>query len=349
MPPHRRRRLLALVVLTVLTAATAACSSSAGETRSPAATAAPSTGFTLVVPPATTDGTTDGTGPGTTRRPGHFPVEPVEPPTTTIPRSARHEATTTTAPAAATWAPCPEPAGRVVRDEVTSTVIAEQPVQRLLVYEPPCYGRDADRRYPVLYLFHGANTDETQWADVGIAAAADRLIASGQIPPLVIVLPDIIWGMGTYTGDPPLFDRVLLDEVVPHVEARWRTVEDRAHRAVGGISRGGEWALLVAGRHPEEFGAAGGHSPAVGPPSTPNPVLVPLVAAARPRVWLDVGEQDGLLGSVASFSAALTAAGLPNEYRPAPGPHDRPYWASRLDDYLRFYSAGWSTPSGGTP
>lgn len=347
MRPRQRHTALGLALTVgVLLGAAAGCTSSAGipgdgataATDNPTATA-PATGFTLVAPATT---------PGSTWDRRIFPVDPVDPPPTTLPRSARHEVTTTTTPTTATWPACPETSGTLVRDEINSAVIAEQPVQRFLVYEPPCYGRDADRRYPVVYLFHGANVDETQWVDIGIAPAADRLISTGQIPPVLIVLPDIIWGMGTYTGDPPLFDRVLLDEVIPRVEERWRTIEDRAHRALGGISRGGEWALLTAGRHPEEFGAVGGHSPAVGPPSTPNSVLVPIVAAGHPRVWLDVGEQDSLLGSVSSFSAGLTAAGVPNEFRPAPGPHDRPYWASRLDDYLRFYSAGWSDP-GGTP
>ena len=235
----------------------------------------------------------------------------------------------------------------MVRSSFQSEVLAtSQPTQNYLVYVPPCFDRDAGRAYPVVYLLHGAQTDENQWADIGVAAAADRLITNAQIPPLLIVLTDAIWAMGAYEGNPQVVDMVLIDELMPVIERQYPTIRDRAHRAVGGISRGGEWALLVVGHHPEEFGTVGGHSPAVGPPTTPNNYIVPVVANNRAaRIWLDDGEGDSLTGSVASFHQALDQAGIAHEYHSWPGGHDRAYWGSHLDDYLRFYSASWPAQS----
>lgn len=238
--------------------------------------------------------------------------------------------------------PCTETEGRVDGHEYQSSVMRiVKPDQRYLVYTPPCYDARPSRRYPTLYLLHGANTDEHQWTDLGLADTADRLIADGEIPPVVIVLPDGLDGMGDYEGDPVPFDYFVLHEIVPLVEADYRALPDGAHRAIGGISRGGEWALLVAGRNPDAFAAAGGHSPAVGPPSTPNPVLAPLLADKGLRLWLDVGDGDGLAGLVAALHGALDAAGVDHAYEHGPGGHDRAYWGSHVAEYLRWYTAPW--------
>ncbi len=250
--------------------------------------------------------------------------------------------TTTTEPPVPPGA-CTETTGHVDRLTFQSNVLAiNQPNQRYRVYTPRCYRYDHVTRYPILYLFHGAQTDESQWDDVGVFAAADSLIASRAIAPMIIVLPDGIWSMGSYNDEPPLFERWLLGEVMPAVEHDYRTIGDQAHRAIGGISRGGEWALIEGGRHPELFGAVGGHSPAVGPPSTPTSFLVPLYRASRgQRLWLDVGESDALSGPVSALDQAWTAAGITHELHTAPGGHDRVYWASQVATYLRFYAAPW--------
>jgi enterochelin esterase family protein len=240
--------------------------------------------------------------------------------------------------------PCTEAVGHIDRLTFQSNVLAiNQPVQHYRVYTPRCYRYDVTR-YPVAYLFHGAQTDDSQWEDVGIFSTADRLIASGAIAPMIIVLPDAIWAMGTYEGEPPLFERLLLGELLPAIEEDYRTLADKAHRALGGISRGGEWAIIEGGRHPELFGAIGGHSPAVGLPSTPNSYLVPLYAKSRGQhLWLDVGSGDALVGPVSVLHDGWQAAGVAHEYHSSPGGHDRTYWAEQSEAYLRFYSSTWGS------
>jgi enterochelin esterase-like enzyme len=243
---------------------------------------------------------------------------------------------------------CTETAGHVDQRTFLSNVLAvSQPVQRYLVYTPACY-RYTTTRYPVVYLLHGAQTDETQWQSVGVFLQADRLIASHTIAPTVIVLPDGIWGMGSYGASPTPFDQFLLGEVLPAVEQDYRVLGDAAHRALGGISRGGEWALIEGGLHPELFGKVGGNSPAVGPPGSPNAYLVslyqraPAAQSGTQQLWLDVGQQDSLVGPVTSLHEAFDAAGIEHQFHVQPGSHDRAYWASQTAAYLRFYTAGWS-------
>ncbi len=241
--------------------------------------------------------------------------------------------------------PCTETTGRVERLTFHSNVLlVNDPEQRFRLYLPPCYRWNTSTRYPTLYLLHGAQVDESQWEDVGIFRTADRLIASGAIPPMIIVLPDAIWTMGSYQYEPPLMDRLMLGEMLPAIDQDLRTIPNAANRAIGGISRGGEWALIVGARHPELFGAIGGHSPAVGLPSTPNSVLVPLFAThpQSQKVRLDVGTSDSLLGNVTAFDQGLTAAGVAHELFVGPGGHDRAYWGAQSEAYLRFYASLWA-------
>ena len=353
-----RRHLAAAALTAALTAALAtSLVGCASDGPAPSAGSSTTTDATRPTTPGTAPGTTAGTTVATVA-----PAGTVAPAPTTTTAAPPATVPTTVAPPAGTPrpggpirpahvdpilpGPCPETTGRVERLTFQSNVLAiDQPVQRYRVYTPPCY-RYGATRYPVVYLFHGAQTDESQWDEVGIFATTDRLIAAGAIPPMVVVLPDGIWAMGTYVGTPPLFDRFMLGEVMPAIEQDYRTIPDRRARGIGGISRGGEWALLLGGRHPDLFASVAGNSPAVGPPSSPNSVLVPLYQApghAAQRRWLDVGESDGLIGPVTSLHQAWDAAGITHELHTAPGGHDRAYWGAQSEAYLRFFAAAFTT------
>jgi enterochelin esterase-like enzyme len=238
---------------------------------------------------------------------------------------------------------CGENQGRTTRTTFPSQVFAPsaKPEQPYVVHTPPCYDAEPNRRYPVVYLLHGAQTDETQWMAVGALDAADRLTVAGEIPPVILVLPDALHAMGDYDGATPPLDWFVLHELVPRVEQAYRTGITADQRAIGGISRGGEWALLIAGRHPDVFGAVGGHSPAVGVPTNPGPELAARFDAAPVRIWLDVGAADSLAGPVGALDHALTARGIAHEARVGPGGHDRDYWRANVEDYLRWYTEPW--------
>src|SRR5712692_1569472 len=140
-----------------------------------------------------------------------------------------------------------------------------------LVYEPAGYDSSPDRRYPVLYMLHGIGGgfsgtigNETEWPGYGLLAAADRLIANGQIEPLLIVLPegDQSYWMDAANGGPK-YGAYVTDDLVDEIDGRFRTMPDRQQRAIGGLSMGGFGAIALAMLRPDEFGIAGAHSPSL--------------------------------------------------------------------------------------
>ena len=133
--------------------------------------------------------------------------------------------------------------------------------RRAFVYTPPGYEKEKSKRYPVLYLQHGWGEDETAWSNQGHAnLIMDNLIAEGKIKPFIIVMTygmtnDIHPGPGglrNFRMEP--FQTVLLDELVPYVDANFRTIADRSHRAMAGLSMGGMETHAITLAKPEEFG-----------------------------------------------------------------------------------------------
>jgi enterochelin esterase-like enzyme len=199
-----------------------------------------------------------------------------------------------------------------------------------VVYLPACYSSQSDRRFPVLYMLHGAGADASQWPDVGLTSTADALITNGQIPALIIVMPD---------GGVVMDDRLagtLVDQLVPWADRTYRTIADPSQRAAGGISRGGRIALLAAATHPGVFAGIAGHSPAVGPGD--DAIAARLGQAAGP-IRLDVGSDDPLRAGVEHFATRITAAGGSADLVEAAGRHNRAYWRAHAIDYLRFYAS----------
>lgn len=212
--------------------------------------------------------------------------------------------------------------------------------ERWRVYTPPCYAQQTARRYPVLYLLHGGEHNDEHWDDIGIDTAADALIASGAIPPLLIVLPDGGQDFGPLSGSPPPFADFMQSTLIPQIDRDERTLADRDHRRLGGISYGAAWALLLAARFPELWSAVGAHSPAIGSFNGIEPDAAAL-ARGHVRAYLDVGDRDGLRKPTETFASQLKQAGADFELHIFAGRHTDAYWRAHLADYLHFYTAGW--------
>ncbi len=215
---------------------------------------------------------------------------------------------------------------------------------RYRVYLPPCYGRDG-RVYPTLYMFGGNIHDEAIWDTLGLDEAAEAAIAGGDIPPLLIVMPDNGWLANTTTSGPTSYEGFVLDELIPYIEATYCAWPSAAGRAVGGISRGGYWSLMMAFRRPDLFGSVGSHSPAL-IDSHAGPAEDPAITGATNnlghlRIWIDIGERDPYLVEARPLHEALAAAGVPHEWHVNAGTHDEAYWRANLDSYLVWYSDGW--------
>ncbi len=302
----------------------------------------------------------------TPTRPG--PLVAVAQPSPTVAQAAP--------PATATLSPSPTPQPT---DSPTATPVPPSPSRvearqfdsptlgarmNYLVYLPPGYDTTPDRRYPVLTMLHGAGADEgpsyTEWSDLGLLDTADTLIEAGQLQPLLIVLPQ---GDTSYwldqMGDGPQYGTYVARDVVGEIDTHFRTLPERAARAVGGLSMGADGALQLALNFPTVFGAAGAHSPSLPRPGyapslygdaahyrTVDPVSLvqarPAVAASL-RLWLDVGADDPRLAVAQALHDQLDAAGIPHEWHVFPGEHHWDYWHAHVADYLLFYNAALSS------
>ena len=135
-------------------------------------------------------------------------------------------------------------------------------VKRAFVYTPPTYGKNKKEKYPVLYLQHGWGENETSWPIQGHAGLImDNLIAEGKIKPFIVVMTygmtnDIKFGgLNQFTAEE--FEKVLVDELVPYIDAHFQTKADKWNRAMAGLSMGGIETKLITLRRPEAFGYYG--------------------------------------------------------------------------------------------
>lgn len=211
---------------------------------------------------------------------------------------------------------------------------------RFLVYLPPCYDPQGEQTYPTLYLFHGLFYDESQWVRIGVLDIASRLIANDEIPPFLIILP---YDPSGKEPDQYAFAEAITEEMVPYVDTHYRTCAQASCRAVGGLSRGGGWAIHLAFTRPDLFSAAGAHSPALFWSDTPHydDWLVKIPPENLPRLWLDSGMEDPLTPSIQQFEAFLNRSKVPHEWYLFQGGHEEAYWNAHVEQYLRWYAAPW--------
>jgi len=130
--------------------------------------------------------------------------------------------------------------------------------RRAYVYTPPGYHKDKSKTYPVVYLQHGWGEDETAWSNQGhVNLIMDNLIAEGKIKPFLIVMTygmtnEIKYGgMASFKIEP--FQTVLVDELIPYVDANFRTVATQAGRAMAGLSMGGMETHTITLNKPDVF------------------------------------------------------------------------------------------------
>jgi len=135
-------------------------------------------------------------------------------------------------------------------------------LQRAFVYTPPTYGKNKKERFPVLYLQHGWGEDETAWSNQGHAnLIMDNLIADGKVKPFIIVMTygltnNVKFGtIGSFTAKE--FETMLVDELVPYIDANFMTIAKKESRAMAGLSMGGIETKLITLRRPEVFGYYG--------------------------------------------------------------------------------------------
>ncbi|TWT41265.1 Endo-1,4-beta-xylanase/feruloyl esterase precursor [Phycisphaerae bacterium RAS1] len=258
-----------------------------------------------------------------------------------------------------------------VHDAVESPQLGN--TRTVLVYLPPGYEKDAERRYPVLYMHDGNNVFDEATSFGGVEWSADetaqRLIAAGKIRPLIIVAiynnadrrdeythaRDDRFGGG---GRGDLYVAFIAETLKPLIDRTYRTRPDAGHTAIAGSSLGGLISLYAAYKRPDVFGTAGVVSPAL---AWNERSILEVVRGAppetKPRVWLDMGTEEGSReGPMALFTKAVSDCralveilkargcreGADFRYEEIEGGrHHERDWAKRFDRLLEFIDAGW--------
>jgi enterochelin esterase-like enzyme len=222
-----------------------------------------------------------------------------------------------------------------------SVDILPQPLQ-FRVYLPPCYREQPDRRYPVLYLIHGQSFNDDQWDRLGADEIADQLIASGDRPPFLIVMPrDRVW-------KPPeedMFGQAVVNHLISFVEQRYRALDGRENRSIGGLSRGASWAVHLGFFNWELFSAVGAHSLPVfwSDGYKLSGLLDSIPVESMPRIFMDIGDKDqeAILKSARWFADLLNQKNIPHEWYLFTGYHEEEYWSSHIELYMRWYTQEW--------
>jgi len=206
--------------------------------------------------------------------------------------------------------------------------------RRCFVYTPPGYDKDTTTRYPVLYLQHGGGEDETGWPSQGKTnLIMDNLIAAGTATPFIIVMDNGTWAMpgqarpaappGAKPGQRPAnwpppgwadrFKNTLFQDIIPMIDATFRTAPDPAHRAMAGLSMGGMQTNAIAMENPDVFGWVGIFSGGtVGDPATAHNGVMANAAEFNKKVKLifqSCGSKERPEGIKASYEQ-LKAAGI---------------------------------------
>jgi len=239
---------------------------------------------------------------------------------------------------------CTDKYGRVEVMTYPGFVLPEQiPVR---VYLPPCYAH-GDQRYPVLYLLHGFPFDESHWDDLEVDRLADEGIDSGIWPPFMIVMPRQPEPLFTSSdGGPGSYEAEMVEGLVPYIDRTYRTDSRPEVRALGGISRGGVWALEIAFRHPDVFDIVAALSPALHV-NYARPLYDPFVilradGALPGQIFLSAGDQEvQFRAKVEKLSQALEEFGVTHTVLIGSGGHDAKLWTTVMQDMVDFIVTGW--------
>ncbi len=244
--------------------------------------------------------------------------------------------------------------------------------RKYAIYLPPDY-EHSNRSYPVLYLLHGAGDDQTGWVQFGeILHIADKAIADGTATPMIVVMPDANTGRRGYFNSLDgsfRYEDFFFEELVPHVEKKYRIKGEKRYRAVAGLSMGGGGTFMYALHRPDFFSSACPLSAYVGPLSLedakrsiarrnnediPSDEIlekyyethnaVNLINKMDPeevkkvRWFIDCGDDDFLYEGNSLVHIAMKKKNIPHEYSVRDGAHSWTYWRESLPVVLNFVS-----------
>jgi enterochelin esterase-like enzyme len=241
--------------------------------------------------------------------------------------------------------------------------------RRAHVYTPPDYDKSGRKRYPVLYLQHGSGENETSWVKQGrVSHIMDNLIAAKKAVPMIIVMENgmvatkpgvapALPSVGAPPGAPPAagaagaargaggprgnsaFAEVVIDDLIPMIDSTYRTLRDREHRAVAGLSMGGGQALQIGLTHLDRFAYIASFSGAIGAfdvKSSYNGVFAdPAAFNKKVRLlWFGAGLAEPRMHKPAQAAhEGLDKIGVKNVFFECPFAHEWQTWRYDLNDF----------------
>lgn len=266
------------------------------------------------------------------------PPATAEPATTAAPILPSPTSTITSTPTVTstpTPPPCTDTHGTL--EEKTVSAPSLKGDLAYLVYLPPCYDPNREDGYLSVYLIHGQTYSPQQWVDLGLVEIADRLFSEKIADPYLIVMPHELNGFADpyHAG----FGPAIIENLVPAVDRDYNTCTDRDCRAIGGISRGGGWAIYLGYTNLKLFSRIGGHSavPYIGIDSFISRAKEANLEIPYPELKMDYGRGDNWLHFALAFEKYLIAKEIPYTMEMDSGYHDETYWKRHLENYLRWY------------
>jgi S-formylglutathione hydrolase FrmB len=227
----------------------------------------------------------------------------------------------------------------------------------------------SNKRYPVLYLLHGLFGHHDDWI------TRTNLAECAALYDLIIITPEgnDSWYIDSATVPSDKYESYILRELIPDVDARYRTIKDRRARGVAGLSMGGYGALKYGLKHPDYFAFAGSLSGALDPATRTDQhpgfvwdILRPSIISAfgspnsdarqandlhqiarnltaaniasLPYLYFDCGLDDGFLPTNRELAEIFIAKKIPHQYRQLPGGHNWGYWDRQVREVLRVYA-----------
>ena len=259
--------------------------------------------------------------------------------------------------------------GKVMDDlSLNSTILKGE--RKFAVYLPPDY-ETSSRNYPVLYLLHGYTDDHTGWVQFGeVLHIADKAILSGEATSMIIVMPDADTGLPGYTNAISgkwNYEDFFFEELMPHVEKRFRIKKNKRLRAIAGLSMGGGGTFLYALHRPDLFSSAAPLSAWMGPQNLEemrqfadrenmkfdeanmeiflnrnNPLRLVEQMDAKDlnsvRWYIDCGDDDFLYEGNSLMHIKMRDKKINHEFRIRDGGHTWTYWRTALPTVLSFIS-----------
>lgn len=267
-------------------------------------------------------------------------------------------------------------AGKVIEGKTINSKILSKNIS-YSIYLPADYETSSTRRFPVVYLLHGYSDNETAWVQFGnVNQTADKLIATGEITPMIIVMPngELNWYVNSYDNKVRWMD-MFIQEFISSIDKEYRTRASGDYRAISGLSMGGYGSFMTCLKYPTVIKNCAALSAAIWTsekafleraddfvqpfwPKNSNDkeeifnyyknynVLeliknAPIDSLQKVRWYFDCGDKDFITDGNALLHVAMNERKLKHEYRVSEGYHNWQYWRDHIGDALKFITKGF--------